>query len=109
MIRPTMSQSLNKDEFIVLIQGYATHLENELLKLKGQSNKAKCPACSSDSIKNIFIKQGQCIDSSSYENIKDEFRHSIEYEIFYKVVASKDHMYCKCNNCHKSWHENIPN
>ena len=68
-----------------------------------------CKQCGSDDILTRHVMSGDLIDSSSFSNINDEFCHSIEYDIFYKVKASKEHLKKHCKNCHFGWRQNVIN
>jgi len=68
-----------------------------------------CKKCGSDAINTKHINDGELINSSSLECINDEFLRSIEYEIYYQVKASKEHLAKKCKECGFGWRQNVIN
>jgi len=69
--------------------------------------ETKCSKCGNSDLVTRYIENNELVESSSRENINDEFVRSIEYEYYFKVKASKQHLHRHCRNCHYEWRDNV--
>lgn len=67
--------------------------------------KTFCSKCGSDDVLTMFVKDGSIINTSSYNAVDSEFIYSIEYDVFYKLKAKKDHLHKYCQNCQHDWRD----
>ena len=58
-----------------------------------------CKKCGSKNVDIKFTPRDYVINSSSLARVNNEFIRSSEYDLFYKLIAKKDHLRVKCNNC----------
>ena len=58
-----------------------------------------CYKCASEDINTKYVKDGELINSSSMQEIDNEFIRSSEYDYFYKLTAKKEHLLKSCRNC----------
>ncbi len=68
----------------------------------------KCPHCKTSSLQVKAFFAGDIVDSSSLSKEVDEFVHSVEYEIFYKVKCDRDHLSYICTSCDWYWRSKMP-
>lgn len=65
-----------------------------------------CTKCHGNAVTTKHINDGDTVNTSSLANVNDEFCYSIEYEIYYKVKARKEHLQHKCK-CGNVWREAV--
>ena len=65
-----------------------------------------CAKCCGSEIATKLINDGDTVNTGSLDNVNDEFCYSIEYEIYYKVKARKEHLQHKCR-CGNLWREPV--
>lgn len=64
-----------------------------------------CIKCGGTEIHTRFVERGELIDRSSPNKVISEFTCNSEYDYFFKVTASKEHLKKSCRNCGYSWRE----
>ena len=69
-------------------------------------NKMICEKCRGSDVTTKLIGYGDTVNTSSLSDVHDEFCYSIEYEIYYKVKAHKEHLQHKCR-CGHVWRERV--
>ena len=62
-----------------------------------------CPKCTSTEITSKHYNAGDLVNSSSFNEVENEFIYSIEYECYFKLKARINYLSCYCENCKYNW------